>query len=314
MKQRIVVAGLLSLSLTLWPANAETIHPLPLEDPVAAREFDYCHWRFEEGGSAEGLPDFVSILDTPEESQLSNLELRAHSLANAGSKIALASSDQDSCQRTFDKGLKAFTKAYAKQLKKRTSMAKMKYSEDGRIAAVQRKLTDLWARDQAARDVYVKSRQDDESGASFWTYRLAGEQTAAQDAASSAYMRTLLSTYDWIDSHRFDSKTASQAWLLVQHADKNPDLQALALERMSHYLDNGGVRKRDYAYLWDRVAVNHHRKQRYGTQPDWECKEDGTLDFRPMEDPANVDARRAEMGLGPAQEDLDRMAAFVCGQ
>jgi len=83
---------------------------------------------------------------------------------------------------------------------------------------------------------------------------------------------------------------------------------------MGKYLDNDEVRKADYAYLWDRVAVNHDREQRYGTQPNWDCNEDGTLNFMPMEDPANVDARRSEMGLGPAQEELDRMAEFVCGQ
>ena len=78
------------------------------------------------------------------------------------------------------------------------------------------------------------------------------------------------------------------------------------------YLATGGVSKKNYAYLWDRVAVNHDREQRYGTQPDWDCK-DGKLELRPVEDPDNLDARRTEMGLGPVEQALAQMAANVCG-
>ena len=82
---------------------------------------------------------------------------------------------------------------------------------------------------------------------------------------------------------------------------------------MEPYLEPGGVLKRNYAYLWDRVAVNSDRKQRYGTQPTWECTPEGKLTLKPLEDPENVNARRAAMGLGTGEDGLAGMAKSVCG-
>ena len=81
---------------------------------------------------------------------------------------------------------------------------------------------------------------------------------------------------------------------------------------MQEYLQSGGVLRRNYAYLWDRVAVNSGELQRYGTQPDWLSCKDGSLTLMPMEDPENVDERRSTMKLGPMQNDLDQMSRQTC--
>jgi hypothetical protein len=125
-------------------------------------------------------------------------------------------------------------------------------------------------------------------------------------------MRGLLERYDWIDSHRFGGRVAAHAWILVQHADDHPDFQTEALRRMEAYLESGGVRARDYAYLFDRVAVNTGELQRYGTQPAATCNEDASLDLKPVEDLDGLDARRATMGLGPYLGELEAMAAQRC--
>ena len=187
------------------------------------------------------------------------------------------------------------------------------YSKDEDIAKVQKEVTRLWVEDQAARRVYIRSDQETLEGTkAHFTRRLAALATHRADEQSTRILKELLERYDWIDVHRFSEKTSAHAWILAQHADSHPEFQQFVLSKMEPHLETGGVRKRDYAYLWDRVAVNHDRLQRYGTQPDWNCKPDNTLDFRPMEDPETVDARRAEMGLGPAQESLDQMAQAVC--
>ena len=49
------------------------------------------------------------------------------------------------------------------------------------------------------------------------------------------------------------------------------------------------------AYLTDRVLVAEGKPQRYGSQF---FTVDGELKPRPIEDEANVDARRKEVGLG----------------
>ncbi len=126
-------------------------------------------------------------------------------------------------------------------------------------------------------------------------------------------MYGLLQDYDWIDKKRFGKRVSMAAWLVVQHADHDVALQKLALQRMEPYLKSKKVSKGDYAYLWDRVAVNSGKKQRYGTQPDWECTAEGTLNLQPLEDPETVNKRRKKMGLGPVEAALAGMAKSVCG-
>lgn len=58
----------------------------------------------------------------------------------------------------------------------------------------------------------------------------------------------------------------------------------------------GEVSPSHVAYLTDRVLVNERKPQRYGTQF-WTVN--GELEPRPIEDEANVDQRRAEVGLEP---------------
>lgn len=86
------------------------------------------------------------------------------------------------------------------------------------------------------------------------------------------------------------------AWLLVQHADRDPALQQRVLAELETRPDHGGVGAQAYTALTDRVLVAQHKPQRYGTQF---TAKDGKLVPEPMEDPAHVDQRRAAAGLPP---------------
>lgn len=94
-------------------------------------------------------------------------------------------------------------------------------------------------------------------------------------------------------------------WIVVQHAISRP-----ALMRLTHELSEGltdPVTRLRRAMLTDRIAVLEGRLQVYGTQIDW--TEDGALEPRLIGNPAGVDARRAEVGLGPLQHELIRLRA-----
>jgi len=71
--------------------------------------------------------------------------------------------------------------------------------------------------------------------------------------------------------------------------------QKQVLGLMEPLVKTGVVEPRSYAYLYDRVAVADGRPQRYGTQLK------GADPF-PIEDEANVDARRKQVGLGTMAE------------
>jgi uncharacterized protein DUF6624 len=89
-------------------------------------------------------------------------------------------------------------------------------------------------------------------------------------------------------------------WLLIQHADTDPGLQ----EKVLHDFQDrpAGVRLQDIALLTDRVRVNQHRLQVYGSQFHSEGKE---FTARQIQDPEHVDERRKSMNLPP-------MAVYKC--
>lgn len=282
------------------------------QSPNQARNFDYCRWSFEQGGKALSLPNYDAMLDR-KTSTLSVTERRATLLLDAGTRIAQSSRTQKDCAKSFKKGTKKFDKAYKKSLSRHWAKAEYKKAEDDKIASVQTTLAKHWVEDQAARRVYLASKTDDKTGAEHWNRRLAMVQASKADTSSTQYMKSVLNDYDWIDINRFGDRVSMAAWLMVQHADAHVELQALALKRMEPYLQNGGVDKADYAFLWDRVAVNSDRKQRYGTQPTWECTPEGNLTLQPLEDPDNVNMRREKMGMESVEKGLAGMAKSVCG-
>lgn len=103
----------------------------------------------------------------------------------------------------------------------------------------------------------------------------------------------------WFSISR-DGATADQdAWLLVQHADDDIAYQEKILSLLTDLRAHGDTSAKNYAYLYDRVAVNRERPQRYGTQGG--CK-NGERFTAPLEDPTKVDALRAEVGLKPLAE------------
>jgi hypothetical protein len=56
------------------------------------------------------------------------------------------------------------------------------------------------------------------------------------------------------------------------------------------------------ALLEDRIAISKGKKQKYGTQIGTD--KNGKYYVEPIEDPKNVDSRRASIGLGPLSEYL----------
>ncbi len=299
----IVMVALLGL-----PSCASSIiTPFSTPKPFAASS--YC---LAAGGNAPlEIPETVTAALDDENGQFSDEVVAEALLTKAAIEIAHAATAPEDCQSALEKGQKMFLSVLAGQQKTLGDIGEFKPSKDTKILDVQTQLTRLWREDQAARGAYLGLSTDDKTGAGFWAQRLATAHTVHTDSESVGYMKGLLSAYDWIDNKRFGSRISAHAWLLVQHADDDPDFQALALGRMEPYLKSGQVKPANYAFLWDRVAVNTGKKQRYGTQPTWECT-DGKLELQPLEDPDNVNKRRAAMNMDTVEEGLENMAREVC--
>jgi len=113
-------------------------------------------------------------------------------------------------------------------------------------------------------------------------------------------LREIIGRHGWPGKSLVGTDGAQAAWLLVQHSDHDRDFQKQCLALMTA-APKREVDARNVAYLTDRVLLAEGKKQRYGTQLQGEG---GTFKPRPIEDPANVDKRRAEMGLEPLAEYL----------
>jgi hypothetical protein len=99
---------------------------------------------------------------------------------------------------------------------------------------------------------------------------------------------------------------AQAAWLLVQHADADPQFQASALKLMEPLLEKREALPQNYAYLYERL--NH--PQRFGTQGS--CKSKGVWAPREIENEAEVDRRRSEVGMQPLAQYIETASKFLC--
>lgn len=95
-------------------------------------------------------------------------------------------------------------------------------------------------------------------------------------------------------------------WLLIQHQDKNLQFHEQVLVLMKKEVDNKLASGLDYAYLIDRVKVNSGQLQVYGTQMRVN-KEQTSYEPKPVIDPANLNARRKEVGLFSIEEYIQIM-------
>lgn len=299
------------LALTVLTGFALPAGSTPVEnlfvDPDAARNFDYCGLVYTNPDQPLSSRDLGEYRDA----NADETTLAAKVLVDAGIAVATASRNERDCRRAFKRGRATFDKRLGSELRKLENRQARSLSEDPQIAEIQQAISEHRILDQAARQTYVALQTSAKSGAEYWARQLSASHATVIDAQSTGLMRQVLDTHTWIDAKRFGAAVSNHAWLLVQHADDHPEFQALALERMEPFLASGAIEPSNYAYLYDRVAVNSGREQRYGTQPDWTCK-DGRLELKPLENPEGVNQRRAAMGMGSVEDGLAAMAQSVC--
>ena len=149
----------------------------------------------------------------------------------------------------------------------------------------------------------------DKAGAIWLNARLTDDGCAI-DAAGALWLKQTLDTILWFDIKTYGKDADKAAWLIAEHADANPDIQLLALERMGASVVDHQSNAANFAYLWDRVALNTGRPQRYGTQ--MHCAAGAWTPISPIEDLSKLDERRRGAGLAP-EADYARSGAKVCG-
>jgi hypothetical protein len=132
------------------------------------------------------------------------------------------------------------------------------------------------------------------------------QKMAAVDQKNRARLKEMVEKHGWPGKALVGKDGAHAAWLLVQHADGDLDFQKRCLKLMKA-APPGDVEAQDIAYLTDRTLVAQKKKQVYGTQL---LQQGSTFKPQPIQDEANVDKRRAEVGLPPLAEYLKSTQAY----
>lgn len=136
------------------------------------------------------------------------------------------------------------------------------------------------------------------------------------DAENTARLHEIVNEYGWPTVSMVGERGSRAAFFLIQHADHDLAFQQECLEMMIPLADLGEARKRDVAFLTDRVRVGmgapyvdgvptNPVTQVFGTQ--FHTDEKGNFGPWPIEDRDNLDERRREYGLEPFSEYVARM-------
>ena len=128
------------------------------------------------------------------------------------------------------------------------------------------------------------------------------DKLIAKDRSNTARMREIVNQYGWPTYDLVGEGASNSAWLIVQHADRNPLFQIKCLPLLKEAVDDGQANPSNYAYLYDRVQVAKGEKQLYATQS---SSNNGLVEgsFYPLDDESKVQERREKMGITRSVED-----------
>ncbi|MBY0567273.1 MAG: hypothetical protein K2P70_08180 [Hyphomonadaceae bacterium] len=137
------------------------------------------------------------------------------------------------------------------------------------------------------------------------------EMQAVHDE-NAALLADAFDALGWPGRDKLGDEGAAAAFLILQHAISHPALQRRGLELMLDAIPLGHANALDAAYLSDRIAVFEGREQTFGTQFNWDAH--GQLSPAPTRDEADLDARRASVGLPPMAETIAEILARAAAE
>jgi len=160
--------------------------------------------------------------------------------------------------------------------------------------ALRKELLAMVEEDQSIRNEMIKN------GAAHPSQAIS-TRMAEIDARNTARMKSIIKEYGWPGTGLVGWDGTEAAFILVQHADHASQKELWPL--MKKEFGAGNLSGPNYALFTDRVLVDDGKPQVYGSRAkpfdQWVAGEPALY---PIEDEANVDKRRAEVGLSSLAE------------
>ena len=120
-----------------------------------------------------------------------------------------------------------------------------------------------------------------------------------KDSINLIKTKAILDKYGWLGKDIIGDPGNTTLFLIIQHADLATQTKYLPMMREA--VAHGKAATANLALLEDRVAIRQGKKQIYGSQI---ARDPDTKEYyvSPLEDPDNVDTRRAKVGLNTMAE------------
>jgi hypothetical protein len=124
---------------------------------------------------------------------------------------------------------------------------------------------------------------------------------AEKDSLNRNKVEIILNKYGWLGKDVIGEDGNTTLFLVIQHSDIAT--QEKYLPMMREAVKNGNAKASSLALLEDRIALRQGRRQIYGSQVAWNMINNEYY-VLPLDDPDNVDKRRAKVGLQPLSDYL----------
>ena len=160
----------------------------------------------------------------------------------------------------------------------------------------------LFESDQSGRALIGEAIQ--QHGSDSTEVRALADELVQSDATNLARLEAIISEHGWPGASMVGRDGVRAAFFILQHADHETQVQYLPLVRAA--VEAGELEPRSFALLQDRILVGEGKPQVFGTQL-YTSDVTGKLELYPIEDEANVDSRRLEVGLEPLSDYVKRI-------
>ncbi|MBL7781235.1 MAG: hypothetical protein JNM22_08450 [Saprospiraceae bacterium] len=132
-------------------------------------------------------------------------------------------------------------------------------------------------------------------------------RSTEQDSLNQLRVRQIIEEHGWLGTDVVSKRATKALFLVVQHAELPMQERYVPLLRQA--VAEGKADAENLAYLEDRILMRQGKPQRYGSQIVTD-KSTGAWILYQVEDPENLDKRRATVGLGPIAAYLEATGAI----
>lgn len=142
-------------------------------------------------------------------------------------------------------------------------------------------------------------RKESMKGKSDYDQATIEKRMELSDSINELKAKAIINKYGY-PGYNLVGDASRKFWAIIQHCDDDIPFQEQVLILMKKEIVKNNADKENYAYLVDRVLVNKHQKQIYGTQIHLNSTTHKSAPF-PLKYPKSVNKLRKEMGLEPLE-------------